>query len=218
MLCVSSLFAFRCAIRWVSNWKYCIETLYCVIIYIKRNNFNKSNFNLYGFSSSFILKVHKFLFILNYYYCFLSCGFYFLCLIFLLFDVDDVVGIYVPSYCYFVLSVEFFLYLHSCVLPTNRGKHVNNLERYISEVSKQNQHLNDYHVITKCRFSTYSSNTTENKHELWKTPIEQATKSSTITPSTCSLTQECKYSHTQQITKAAITRNINTKNAFENKH
>jgi len=32
---------------------------------------------MYGFSLSCILKVSKFLFILNYYYCFLFCGFYF---------------------------------------------------------------------------------------------------------------------------------------------
>jgi hypothetical protein len=40
------------------------------------------------------------------------------------------------------------------------------------------------------------------KHKLWKTPIKQATKFSTITTSTYSLTQEYKYKRTQQITKS----------------
>ena len=102
------------------------KVVFYYIIYIKRDNFNKNNFDVYEFSSSFIPKVSKFLFILNnnnnYYYVF-SCGFYFLCLILLLIDVDDVVGLYVPSYCYFELYVEFFFctcILVSC-LPTEEN-------------------------------------------------------------------------------------------------
>ena len=148
------------------------KVVFYYIIYIKRDNFNKNNFDMYVFSSSFIPKLSKFLFILNnnnnYYYYVFSCGFYFLCLILLLFDVDDVVGIYVPSYCYFELYVEFFLYLHSCVMPTNRGKHMNTIERYISKFSKQNKHVNDNNVITKYRFSIHSSNTTGNKERTLK--------------------------------------------------
>jgi hypothetical protein len=133
--------------------------LYYIIICIKRNNFNKNNFGMYGFSSSSILKVSKFLFILNYYFfCLVT---YFLCL--MLFDMYDVVGIiYVPSHWYFELFVDF-LYLHSCVMPTNRGNHRNTIERYISKLSKQNLHVNDNHVITKYRFSIHSSYTTKNE-------------------------------------------------------
>jgi hypothetical protein len=61
------------------------------------------------------------------------------------------------------LSVEFVFYLHSCVMPTNRGKHVNTIEIYIYKFSKQNKHVNDNNVITKYRFSIHSSDTTENK-------------------------------------------------------
>jgi hypothetical protein len=43
----------------------------------RSNNFNKKSFDVYEFSSSFILKVSKFWFILNYYY-----GFFVLWLLF----------------------------------------------------------------------------------------------------------------------------------------
>ena len=78
----------------------------------------------------------------------------------LVFDVVDVVCIYVPSYCYLELSVDF-LYLHSCVMPTVKGKHVNTIARYISKLSKQNQHVNGNPFITKYRFSIHSSHKTK---------------------------------------------------------
>jgi len=40
----------------------------------------------------------------------------------MLFDVDNVVGVYVPSYCYFKLFVKFFyIYILVSCLPTREN-------------------------------------------------------------------------------------------------
>lgn len=78
-------------------------------------------------------------------------------------------------------------------MPTNTGKHVNTIERCISKLSKQNQQGNDNHAIDKYRFWYTRQIQLKTIHELCKTTTEQVTKSSIITTSTCSLTQEYKY-------------------------
>jgi hypothetical protein len=61
-----------------------------------------------------------------------------------------------------------FLYLHSCVMPTVKEKHVNTRARYISKLSKQNQHVNDNPFITKYRFSIHSSHKTKKMKRTFK--------------------------------------------------
>ena len=133
---------------------------------------------------------NKFLFILNYYYYCFCCLVAFILFVLwcCLMSITLLVFMFLVIATFNCLLIFFYLHLVSC-LPTEESMWIPWRDTSLNSVNKINTEMTAMSLPhTGFRYTRQIQLKT--KYELWKTATEQATKSTTSTTSTFSLTQE----------------------------